>query len=132
MFAANPDDRATEGTVLMFMVVGVERDEQPCALVTSTVTSSPSFNVVIEVVFEVLEALTLTPFTKNSKKSPPVAVKTILSPEHTADSPPLKLTVNSGLMLIVIGELSTVQVDPLTVEDVIRLKSVVSVKIGGL
>ena len=64
--ATKPEIIPAEGMALIFTVVGEDNIEQPCAFVTRTVTCSPSFSVVDEMVFEVLEADILTPFKKNS------------------------------------------------------------------
>ena len=64
--AAKPEIIPAEGIALIFTVVAEDKIEQPCAFVTRTVTCSPSFSVVDEMVFEVLEAAILTPFKKNS------------------------------------------------------------------
>ena len=64
--AAKPEIIPAEGIALILTVVAEDNIEQPCAFVTLTVTCSPSFSVVDEIVFEVLEAAILTPFKKNS------------------------------------------------------------------
>ena len=64
--AAKPEIMPAEGIALIFTVVAEDNIEQPCALVTRTVTCSPSLSVVDEMVFDVLEAAILTPFKKNS------------------------------------------------------------------
>ena len=87
--------------------------------------------MVDEIVFDVLEAAILIPFNKNSYRTPPDAVKTILSPVQAGVVPPFKMAVGAGSAVILTGVLSTLQVEPLAVDVTTRLKSVVTLTIGG-
>ena len=129
--AAKPEIIPADGIALMLTVVFEDNIEQPCAFVTRTLTCSPSFNVVEEIVFEVLEAAILTPFKKNSYRVPPEAVKTMLSPVQEGVVPPFRIAVGGGSAVTRTEIDSTEQIDPLTVDVATRLKSVVTVNAGG-
>ena len=118
--------------MLTLTVVGVDSAEQPCALVTRTVTCSPSVRVVEDIVSEVLEAPILTLLTKNSYMVPPEAVNTTWSPAQTGVAPPTRDAIGAGVVMILICELATVHIDPLTVDVEIRIKSVVFARLGGV
>ena len=128
---AKPEIIPAEGIALIFTEVAEDNIEQPCALVTRTLTCSPSLSVVDEMVFEVLDAAILTPFKKNSYRIPPEAVKTILSPTQAGIVPPFKIAVGAGSAVTLTEREFKEQDEPLTVAVVTLLKSVVKFKAEG-
>ena len=58
-------------------------------------------------------------------------MKTTLSPVHTGAVPPFKITVGAGFVVTRTCEDSIEQIEPLTVDVAIRLKSVVTLTAGG-